>query len=92
MTGKNFLTNNFAASGIFLTCLVASNLAFLGYWAACIRIELLKSAYTILYKLPTLFKLIACMSRERFFERYLKVNRSNGENDEQHSAFEELII
>jgi hypothetical protein len=81
-TGMYYVTGKYynymkidGVSWFFLICIVLPNFVFLILWVLSMRIEVLKIAYTICktknYK-PWIFKTLAFMNAETFYEKYIK--------------------
>ena len=73
-------------SWFFLICIVLPNFVFLVYWVLCMRIEVLKAVYKIFQDKnlnPVLFKVIAFMSAEDFYEKYIRKEREFEEETKQ---------
>lgn len=73
-------------SWFFLICIVLPNFVFLVYWILCMRIEVLKAVYKIFQDKNlnlVLFKVIAFMSAEDFYEKYIRKEREFEEETKQ---------
>ena len=73
-------------SWFFLICIVLPNFVFLVYWVLCMRIEVLKAVYKIFQDKNlnlVLFKVIAFMSAEDFYEKYIRKEREFEEETKQ---------
>jgi hypothetical protein len=81
-TGMYYVTGKYynymkidGVSWFFLICIVLPNFVFLILWVLSMRIEVLKIAYTISktknFK-PWIFKTLAFMNAETFYEKYIK--------------------
>jgi hypothetical protein len=73
-------------SWFFLICIVLPNFVFLVYWVLCMRIDVLKAVYKIFQDKnlnPVLFKVIAFMSAEDFYEKYIRKEREFEEETKQ---------
>jgi len=64
--------DNNGVKWFFLLLVLLSNGMFLVYWAYHMRIEVLKGMYFKFKNKPKLFKIMAFMSPEKFYEKYLK--------------------
>ena len=81
-TGMYYVTGKYYSymkingiSWFFLICIVLPNFVFLIYWALSMRIEVLKIVYNISKTKnlkPWIFKILAFMSSEEFYEKYIK--------------------
>jgi hypothetical protein len=81
-TGMYYVTGKYYSymkingiSWFFLICIVLPNFVFLIYWALSMRIEVLKIVYNISKSKnlnPWIFKILAFMSAEEFYEKYIK--------------------
>jgi hypothetical protein len=81
-TGMYYVTGRYysymkinGVSWFFLICIVLPNFVFLIYWALSMRIEVLKIVYNISKSKnlnPWIFKILAFMSSEEFYEKNIK--------------------
>jgi hypothetical protein len=73
VTGRHYTyMGNQYLSWFFLACIVMPNLIFMAYWAYNMRLEVLKEMYRKNVS-PKIFCLVACESRDKFYERCMKL-------------------
>lgn len=73
-------------SWFFLVCIVLPNFVFLIFWVLSMRIEVLKTVYTIWKSKnlkPWMFKVAAFMSAEEFYEKYIRKDEEFEEETKQ---------
>jgi hypothetical protein len=87
VTGRNYSYMKInGVSWFFLVCIVLPNLVFIVYWVLSMRHEVLKTVWRIHKEKnmkPWTFKVLAFMSSEAFYERYIKEDEIMAEKNKQ---------